>query len=225
MKKYIEKFALFGVLIIIVAFSWLKPLDATAEKHIDEGLNRALTSFAVARLLNGVISVAQGTEISVTAFVGATLTPGQILDPVNDLVEQFSELMLIASVSFGIMKILLNIGSFWVFSAILSGVVLAWVVFKSTGRIPPILLTKFLLVLIFVRFSIPIVTVGSDIIFKQFLEEKFNESQVSIESGKKQLTSFAPSAGMPQLAEALPPTVSSQSDATQPVQEKGWIDG
>lgn len=224
MKKYIEKLALLGFLTAIVAFSWLKPLDATAERQVEEGLKRALTSFAVARLLNGVISVAQGTEVSIApGGLGANLTPGQILDPVNDLVEQFSELMLIASVAFGIMKILLGIGSFWVFSAILSGVALMWAVFKLTGRIPPILLTKLLLVLIFVRFSIPIVTVSSDIIFKQFLEEKFKESQIAIENGKKQLTPFASSVGTPQPAEVLPSTAPPQSETAQSAQEKGWL--
>lgn len=224
MKKHIEKFALLGFLAAIVAFSWLKPLDTTAERQVEEGLKRALTSFAVARLLNGVISVAQGTEISVApGGLGANLTPGQILDPVNDLVEQFSELMLIASVAFGIMKILLGMGSFWIFSAILSGVALVWAAFKLTGRIPPILLTKFLLVLIFVRFSVPVVAVGSDIIFKQFLEDKFNESQMAIENGKKQLAPFASSVGMPQPAEVLSSTVPSQSEAAQSAQEKWWF--
>lgn len=221
MRINFEKFVLFGVLIAIVAFSWLKPLDATAEKYVDEGLKRALTSFAVARLLNGVISVAQGTEISVTAFVGATLTPGQILDPVNDLVEQFSELMLIASVSFGIMKILLNMGSFWVFSAILSGVVLVWVVFKSTGRIPPVLLTKLLLVLIFVRFTVPLVTVGGNIIFKQFLGDKFEESKIAIEKSKEQLVKLTPSAEIPQQVEAPP---SSTDVPAQPIPKSGIMD-
>jgi hypothetical protein len=226
MKKHIEKFALLGFLAAIVAFSWLKPLDMTAERQVEEGLKRALTSFAVARLLNGVISVAQGTEVSVApGGLGANLTPGQILDPVNDLVEQFSELMLIASVAFGIMKILLGMGSFWIFSAILSGVALVWAAFKLTGRIPPILLTKFLLVLIFVRFSVPVVAVGSDIISKQFLEDKFNESQMAIENGKKQLAPFEPSVGMPQPAEVIPSTVPSQPEAMQPAQEKGWLAG
>ena len=91
-------------LVAIVALAWAKPLDAIAETQVDAGLKRALTSFAVARVLNGIISVAQGTEIALTpGGIGANLTPGQILDPVNDLVEQFSELMLFASVAFGIL--------------------------------------------------------------------------------------------------------------------------
>lgn len=224
MKKHIEKFALLGFLIVIVAFSWLKPLDTTAERQVDEGFKRALTSFAVARVLNGVISVAQGTEISIApGGFGANLTPGQILDPVNDLVEQFSELMLIASVAFGIMKILLNIGSFWIFSATLSGVAMAWAAFKLTGRVPPTLLTKLLLVLIFVRFSIPIVTVGGDAIFKQFLEEKFKASQIAIEGSEKQLSSLKPPTET-QPATLVPQTAVSTQPTAQPVQNNGWFD-
>ncbi|MDD4927805.1 MAG: hypothetical protein PHP85_00835 [Gallionella sp.] len=212
MKKYIEKYILITVLMAIVAFSWMKPLDVTAERQIDDGFKRAVASFAVARVLNGVISVAQGTEISISLGVGATLTPGQILDPVNDLVEQFSELMLIASVAFGVMKILLNIGSFWVFSALLSAVALAWAGFKVTGRMPPVLLTKILLVFIFMRFSVPLVAVGNDIVFKLFLEDKFNKSQIAIESSKMKLVPMSsPAVTSPASLAAPPQPVTLQS--------------
>ena len=180
-------------LVAIVALAWAKPLDAIAETQVDAGLKRALTSFAVARVLNGIISVAQGTEIALTpGGIGANLTPGQILDPVNDLVEQFSELMLFASVAFGIMKVLLSIGSYWVLPAVLSAAVLTWGGFKFSGRVPPILLTKLLLVLIFVRFSVPLVAVGSDLLYQQFLDTKFKESQLVIENGQNQLLILSP---------------------------------
>ncbi|MDO8813025.1 MAG: hypothetical protein Q7J38_13500 [Gallionella sp.] len=219
MKNSFGKFLLLFALAAIVALAWLKPLDATAERQVDEGLKRALTSFAVARVLNGLISVAQGTEIALTpAGIGANLTPGQILDPVNDLVEQFSELMLIASVAFGIMKVMLSIGSYWVFSAILSVVALAWAALKLTGRLPPILLTKFLLVLIFVRFSVPLAAVGSDQTYKQFLEKSFNESQMAIENSKSQLTTMDQPAVTPSASVAAPP----QPVALQPDQSNGW---
>lgn len=203
----------------IVAFSWMKPLDVTAERQIDDGFKRAVASFAVARVLNGVISVAQGTEISMSLGVGATLTPGQILDPVNDLVEQFSELMLIASIAFGVMKILLNIGSFWVFSALLSAVALAWAGFKVTGRMPPVLLTKILLVFIFMRFSVPLVAVGNDIVFKLFLEDKFNKSQIAIESSKMKLVPMSSPAVTSPAFLAAPP----QSVTLQPAQNNGLL--
>ena len=43
--------------------SWLAPLDTPAIKQVDAGLKRALVSFAAARTLNALISVAQETEI------------------------------------------------------------------------------------------------------------------------------------------------------------------
>ena len=76
--------------------------------------------------MNALISVAQGTEISAQPLgVGGTLAPGQLLDPLNDLVEQFSALMLAASIAFGIQKVLITIGAYWLISLVLTGVVLA----------------------------------------------------------------------------------------------------
>lgn len=54
----------------------------------------------------------QGTEISAAPVgVGMTFTPGQILDPLNDLIEQFSQVMLVAMVAFGVEKVLLTAGA------------------------------------------------------------------------------------------------------------------
>ena len=59
-----------------------------------------MVAFGLARTLNGAISVAQGTEIALQpAGVGVTLTAGEVLDPLNDLVERFSILALTATIS------------------------------------------------------------------------------------------------------------------------------
>lgn len=219
MNKNVARLLLPVVLIAVVALSWLKPLDATAECQVDEGFKRAVASFAVARVLNGVISVAQGTEISIApGGMGANLAPGEILDPVNDLVEQFSELMLIASVVFGIMKVLLGIGSYWVFSAILSGAALVWAALKLSGRLPPLLLTKFLLVLFFVRFSVPLIAVGGDFLFQQFLAQKFDESQLAIENNKDQLAALQP------MADAAPVVAPAQPSISPPAESRNLWD-
>ena len=98
--KYLQRLALVLAVLIMVVCSWLAPIDAAANKQVDAGLKRALISFTTARVLNAIISVAQGTEVAVQpAGVGVIFTPGQLLDPINDLVEQFSNLMLAASVA------------------------------------------------------------------------------------------------------------------------------
>ena len=106
------------LLVALLVFSWLSPLDSLATKLVDAGLQRALVSFAVAKTLNGVISVVQESQLSATpGGVGVNFAIGQFLDPVNDLVEQISTLLLIASVSFGVQKVLISMGAHWLVSA------------------------------------------------------------------------------------------------------------
>lgn len=89
----------------------LIPLEASLDNQLTNMLKVTLTVYAIARSLNAVLSVAQGTELSIEPMgVGVTLAPGQILDPLNDLIEQFSTVLLMASASLGIQKILLPLG-------------------------------------------------------------------------------------------------------------------
>ena len=88
--------------------------DDTSGEYADEAFKRALVTFAIARGLNGVISVAQGTEVAVEpGGVGVNFTVGQILDPINDLVEQFSSVMLVAASSLGLQNVLLGMSGWW----------------------------------------------------------------------------------------------------------------
>ena len=167
----------------VTACAWLAPLDAPAMQQVDAGLKRALVSFATARLLNAVISVAQGTEASVQPFgVGVTFAPGQILDPVNDLVEQFSHLMLAASVAFGIQKALISIGSYWPVSLALSAVALGWWWCQSRRPQVPPWLSRLLVILLMLRFAVPVVTLGSDLLWQKFLATDYAASQQLIDN-------------------------------------------
>ena len=85
------------MLISLIALSWTQLLDQPAQAGTAATLKRALATYAIARGLNGVISVAQGTEIAIQPVgVGLTISAGEILDPLNDLVEHFSWLVLVA---------------------------------------------------------------------------------------------------------------------------------
>ena len=145
----------------LILCSWLAPLDSTAIQQVDAGLKRALVSFATARALNAVISVAQGTDVSVQPIgFGVNFTPGQLLDPVNDLVEQFSNLMLAASIAFGVQKVLIGIGAYWLISLVLTTVAIGWAWLYFRQQQPPVWLSRMLVVLLMIRFAIPMVTIG-----------------------------------------------------------------
>ena len=176
--------------------AWLIPPDARATRDVEAGLKRALISFATARALNAVISVAQGTEITLQIGVGATLAPGQVLDPVNDLVEQFSTLMLGASISFGVQRALIAIGGHASVSLLLTLVVLAWGWTQWRGAtahpLASRLASRALLALLLLRFAVPLVAIGNEAAFRWFLAEDYAAGQAAIENSTTQVTTLSP---------------------------------
>jgi hypothetical protein len=153
--------------IALVALAWLKPLDSTAETHVRAGLARALATFAVARTINGIVSVAQETGVAVQpGGVGMTFAPGQLLDPINDLVEQVSSVMLAVSVSFGIQLLLLHLGGSMLVSALLTAAVLAFGALWWRRAPMPRWTWRLLAAIIFVRFAVPLATSGSELAYQ-----------------------------------------------------------
>jgi len=70
---------------------------------------RAAYTFALVKGLNGMISVIQGTEVAVSpAGIGLKLSVGEIVDPINDLAERFSWVMLVSTTSLGIQRVLME---------------------------------------------------------------------------------------------------------------------
>lgn len=189
---------LFLSIAVIILGAWLAPLDAPAAERVDAGLKRALVSFASARALNAVISVVQGTEVSAQPMgFGVVLTPGQVLDPVNDLVESFSNAMLAASVAFGVEKALMVFGGYWLVSALLTAALLAWVGLPLLGRGIPAWLSRLLLILLMVRFAVPVVTLSSDLLFEKFLAADYAASQQTVDLAAGQIEKTQPPGAAP----------------------------
>ena len=199
------------LLLVATAFSWTAGLDSRAGELVDHSLKRALVSFATARTLNAAISVAQETQLSLQPMgVGLTLAPGQALDAVNDLIEQFSDLMLIASVALGIQKMLLAMGGFWVFSLLLTLVAVTWSLLALLRGPPPRWLSQLLVISLILRFSIPLTLMGTDWMFQQFLAGSYAESQQQIHLASDQVEAF-------KAKEQAPPP--------DPQAEPGWWEG
>lgn len=189
---------------VMVILAWFTQLDSKATKLADDGLKRALISFASARTLNAVISVAQGTEVAVQpAGVGVTFTPGQVLDPLNDLVEQFSNLMLIASVSFGVQKVLISIGTYWLVPLLLTITAAVWAIFYLRQQATSAWLTRVLMILLLVRFAIPLVIVGTDVMFQKFMATDYQSSQQAIATASGDLDELATPAPQPKAEQGV----------------------
>ena len=165
----------------------LKIVDRQAEEYFERTLIRAVSTFAVVRGLNAAISVIQGTEVSVSpGGVGVVMSVGEAVDPVNDLLERFSWIMLISSASLGIQRVLMDVGA-WLGLRFLLTLALAVILIGIwLPRLGPIWVTalgyRLLILALAVRFCIPAVAVASEKIYDLFLEESYVEATRSLES-------------------------------------------
>jgi ABC-type multidrug transport system fused ATPase/permease subunit len=186
------KFSSMGALLaLMLAAAFLKPIDTSSESQIDSALTRALIGFGIARTLNGVISVAQGTEFAVQpAGVGVNFSPGEILDPINDLVERFSWVMLVATSSLGIQKILLDVSSWIGVSFMLAGAALFWLLTRMQSGAASSLArfaSRLLLVMLLVRFLVPLGAIANDWVYRQFLQPQFEASSQQLEAASERI--------------------------------------
>ena len=175
----------------LIGLSSFSSVDRFAAQEYDSLFERALITFALARTLNGLISAVQGTELALQpAGVGVTLTPGEILDPVNDLVERFSWIMLGATLSLGVQQVLLDIGQWWGVKLLLAAAGLAWFGYavyrgrRGEGRTGPFndFLLRTLILVLFIRFAVPLAIIANEMVYSLFLEPRYLESTQVIEA-------------------------------------------
>lgn len=136
-----------------VAVSWTGVLEQLSTEYLDGALLQAATAFAVARVLNALISLLQSVEISVMV---ASVHPGELLDPINDLVEQFSQVMQWAIGSLVIQKVMLGVVSHRLFTVVLTAiaaVVLVCSLLVPTSR-GTLLLFRAFLCCVFLRLAL-----------------------------------------------------------------------
>lgn len=182
----VSKLKLITLLVCLTAIllcAWAKPLDYFAMQRVDEGFKRAIVSFGTARLIGAVISVAQGTDVIMQPVgFGVKFAPGQVLQPIGDLVGKFADLMLTATIIFGAMKVLLLIGGNYWSSMAVTGATLLWIWYYLRGRPSPLWLSRLAVVLMLLRFAVPVVMVGSDAVFQQFMADDYNTSQSALDA-------------------------------------------
>ncbi len=193
LKSTPQRLVLTGLLIVLALLSVSGILDEKGDQYTQQSFKRALITFAVARGLNGVISVAQETEVSLQpGGVGVTVLPGQILDPVNDLIERFSWVMLASSTSLGLQKLFSSIVSWPIFSYLL----LLWVAIvvgliwwpKTSSVTWKKSFIKLTAVFFIIRFLVPVIAISSEAVYSVFLEQRYETSLQALKTAKEEVS-------------------------------------
>lgn len=187
--RYKSRFAIhllkISVIIAVVIASFWGIFDKKSETYVDQSLKQAVVVYGVARGTNAVISVAQSFQIPF-------ITPGEILDPVNDLVERFSTLMELSIGSLVLQKLLIEITTHAYFNYAIAAigllVMLTMFVLKEQFYM---LSLRFFLSVIFFRFAIVLVLFFNGMVSDTFVAKKISDETSKLDKVVKQASVLA----------------------------------
>lgn len=165
---------------LFVVFGWIGFIDQYAEAYINASLVSAGASFGVAKLFNATVSVL--STITLNVPVVGSIQIGQLLDPLNDLVEDFSSVMKYAISSLLIQKFLVEILQtihFKVF-LLLSG--MAFVLTKYILKEYRTVTYKVFLFAVMCKFSIAAVALGSSWVDSAFIDDVVQKENAILEA-------------------------------------------
>jgi len=204
--RHLRRALLILFAVAVLAASWgLRP-EIAARERVQQGLTRALASFAAARALGGVLAVAAGTGVTVQPLgVGVALAPGRVLEPLREMADQCASVLLAASVAFGVQLLLLSIGAHQAVALALSAAVLAWLLLqwqprRADGRMARAA-SSVLLVLLLARFAVPLAALGNEAVFWAVMADEHRQAVATVRQSGRALDAAQAAVAVPREAE------------------------
>lgn len=193
-----KKILLTVLLLLISLMLLLKPfkadyfssVDEKSNIYLNETIKKATITYAGLRTMNAVISVIQSISINASfkipliASGGGSISIGELFDPINDLIERCSVVILFSLASLGIQKIILQVSPFIGFQILMPISLLLF----CLGLWRPVLkgfdfrktALKILMFAVVIRFCIPLAALFNDKINDLILSEKYEQTRSEI---------------------------------------------
>jgi hypothetical protein len=169
-----------GILLSIVLFFssgvQIPELDSTADSYFKDSITKAGVSYGVCRVINATVSVIQESTIQLEpAGIGLSLAVGQIVDPINDMVERLSNVLIMSIASLGVQELAYEI-SITIVPQILSILLLflSFLIWFKNARVLKIqnILMSVMVIAAIARFCLPISSVANEFLQETFFEDK-----------------------------------------------------
>ena len=195
-----------AVVLALITLSFHGGLDNFAQERVKKTTDESMGLYLVSRSINAGISTLQSSQVKVPFL--ASIQIGELLDPVNDAVERLSSVMVWATGSLFLQRIVLEVAEISVFKWIffvtgfiaISALLLAswervrnpfcevFVVSKvNLERYRDLLVRIFIVTTIF-RFIVPTFVVISSLVSQTFLETEINEHRKKLSAWEKDVS-------------------------------------
>jgi len=169
-------------------------VDTKTDTYFNDAITKAGLAYATCRAINASVSVVKGSTLQLEpAGVGVSLAVGQVLDPIDDMTERLSSVLVTAITSLGVQKLSYEIGVtlapqlFAVFLLILS--ILVWF---DNDRIASLhkITTRILILIAVLRFCLPVSSIANDYIYKNYFSEQISKTNQELTVSAKIFDQF-----------------------------------
>ena len=173
-------------------------LDKKANTYFNESISKAGLAYATCRVINASISVIQNSNLQLEpAGVGVSLAIGQALDPIDDMTERLSDVLVTAIVALGIQKLAYEISVSFappVLSILLF--ILSLLIWFNNKKIKFFQKTiiKIIFIVMIARLCLPISSVANDFLHTHFFEVQISEAEEGLTlstTGLDEIKAFA----------------------------------
>ena len=187
-KKTTATKSIIGILLSIVLFFssgvQIPVLDSTADSYFKDSITKAGVSYGVCRVINATVSVIQQSSIQLEpAGIGLSLAVGQIVDPINDMVERLSNVLVMSIASLGVQELAYEI-SITIVPQILAVLLLfmSFLMWFKNARVLKLqrILMSVLVIASIARFCLPVSSIANEFLQETFFEDKILEANKTL---------------------------------------------
>ena len=184
-----------GILVAISLFFFpvlkLPILDTTTDNYFKEAITKAGLAYATCRIVNASVSVIKDSTLELEpAGIGVSLAIGQVLDPIDDMTERLSDVIVTAITSLGVQELAYEISVklappiLSVFIFVLT--ILIWFKNKNVVRFKKITI-RIIFIILIARFCLPISSMANEFIQKEFFDDKISNANNELALGTAEL--------------------------------------
>jgi len=158
-------------------------IDEQADSYFKETGEKTLVTYASVRIINASVSVIKDSDVELNpAGIGASISAGQLLDPLEDMTERLSDLLVLSIASLGVQKLIYEI-SLPIFSIVLGILLILLIVnlWVENSFLKEKYIKSSLVILFMARLLLPVSAVLNTGIEKIYFNPAHDELQIELE--------------------------------------------
>ena len=167
-------------------------IDSNADEYFDGAMSKATVAYGTTRVINASVSILKDSEVHAEpGGIGLSLAVGEILDPIDDMTERVSDVLITAIVSLGIQKLIFELSVSLVPKVlaliILIYIILFWTKYKNAETINNFLVRLGIIILV-VRLFLPFSALVNDLLNVSYFDGKIEEAKTQLDYYSSEIT-------------------------------------